>query len=482
VTWKNPSLLRNIIYRILLVGLFIIGGLTRVDAGQAQQTQPGGPVYVVTEGDSLWGIAARFGISVDDLEKANGISDPNQLKIGDRLTIPGLSGIEGVVVTDRVPYGETIRSLARRNNLPVDALVKLNRLTSPAELYAGAIMILPEPDPNAQAPARDSLESEQSLLELAVLRGANPWALVNSNALTGSWSALPGDVLRVPGVDPNGPGALPKEIEVSTIDPPALLQGKVAELFLASPSDLQLSGSLLGHDFKFYPTKGDEKVALQGVHAMTEPGIYPLDIQGVLPDGKPFSYEQMVRVKSVDYPYDRPLTVDPATIDPAVTQPEEAQWTALASTNSPEKYWNGIFQLPAAYDVNYCLQSGDCWSSRFGNRRSYNGGPYQFFHTGLDIVGKTGNDVYAAADGQVVFAGPLTVRGNATMIDHGHGVYTGYMHQSELLVKPGDMVKAGQLIGKVGATGRVQGPHLHWEVWVGGVQVDPLDWLEREYP
>ena len=68
------------------------------------------------------------------------------------------------------------------------------------------------------------------------------------------------------------------------------------------------------------------------------------------------------------------------------------------------------------------------------------------------------------------------------MINHGWGVYTGYMHQSEILVKPGDIVKAGQLIGRVGGTGRVQGPHLHWEVWVGGVQVDPLDWLEQAYP
>jgi len=61
-------------------------------------------------------------------------------------------------------------------------------------------------------------------------------------------------------------------------------------------------------------------------------------------------------------------------------------------------------------------------------------------------------------------------------------VYTAYMHQSEILVEVGDRVEAGQLIGLVGGTGRVQGPHLHWEVWVGGVQVDPLDWLKQAYP
>lgn len=76
----------------------------------------------------------------------------------------------------------------------------------------------------------------------------------------------------------------------------------------------------------------------------------------------------------------------------------------------------------------------------------------------------------------------LTVRGNATVIDHGWGVYTAYLHQSEPLVEVGDWVETGDLIGLVGETGRVTGPHLHWEVIVAGVQVDPLQWLERAYP
>jgi murein DD-endopeptidase MepM/ murein hydrolase activator NlpD len=56
------------------------------------------------------------------------------------------------------------------------------------------------------------------------------------------------------------------------------------------------------------------------------------------------------------------------------------------------------------------------------------------------------------------------------------------MHQSEFLVKPGERVEAGQVIGLVGGTGRVEGPHLHWEIIVGGVQVEPLDWLQRAFP
>jgi murein DD-endopeptidase MepM/ murein hydrolase activator NlpD len=174
--------------------------------------------------------------------------------------------------------------------------------------------------------------------------------------------------------------------------------------------------------------------------------------------------------------------VDPATIDPAVTQPEDAQWNALALPVTPDKLWDGLMRIPSPLDQEYCVETGECWTSRYGNRRSYNGSPYQYFHTGLDIAGGTGTEIYAPADGVVVFAGPLTVRGNATMIDHGWGIYTGYMHQSELRVKVGDRVKKGQLIGLVGGTGRADGPHLHWEMWAGGVQVDPLEWLERVFP
>jgi murein DD-endopeptidase MepM/ murein hydrolase activator NlpD len=148
----------------------------------------------------------------------------------------------------------------------------------------------------------------------------------------------------------------------------------------------------------------------------------------------------------------------------------------LAAPVTSDKLWDGQFSAPVEEVF------ATCWPSLYGNRRSYNDGGYLYFHTGLDFCGGVGNDVYAPADGVAVFAGPLTVRGNATMIDHGWGVYTAYMHQSEILVQAGDHVSKGQLIGKVGATGRVTGPHLHWEVWAGGIQVNPMDWLEKVFP
>jgi murein DD-endopeptidase MepM/ murein hydrolase activator NlpD len=448
---------------------------------RAQDQQPQGPVYIIQEGDSLWEIAQRFGVSIDDLVQANGLSDPNQVAAGTSLVIPGLTGMQGVLTTRTVQYGETLRSLSRLYQLQTGDLAKLNHLATPDELYAGYDLVMPVSDEVITATHRAMLTGQQSLLELSVLNHVNPWEIVGANTLSGTWSALPNDVFLLPEGFSAGPEGLPGEIAGIEINPSPLAQGKTVMIALKGDYGLTLGGSLLDHRLNFFQDE-DGYIALQGVHAMAESGLYPLTITGTLSDTTPFTFTQKVYVRTVDYPYDQPLTVNPTTIDPAVTRPEDAQWTALAEPVSPEKLWSGVFKLPSPLEAEFCLETGECWSSRFGNRRSYNGSPYNAFHTGLDIVGGSGTEIYAPAPGVVVFAGPLTVRGNATMIDHGHGVYSGYMHQSEVYVKPGQRVKTGDLIGLVGGTGRVEGPHLHWEVWVNGVQVDPLDWLLTEYP
>jgi len=161
-------------------------------------------------------------------------------------------------------------------------------------------------------------------------------------------------------------------------------------------------------------------------------------------------------------------------VEPAVTVPEMDAVNQVVAPVTPEKYWQGAFKSPSP--------TPDCISSTFGRLRSYNGSDFIYFHSGTDFCGGEQTRIFAAADGVVVFTGALTVRGNATIIDHGRGVYTGYWHQSKILVNVGDHVTAGQTIGMVGATGRVTGPHLHFEVFAGGVQVDPAEWLAGKYP
>jgi murein DD-endopeptidase MepM/ murein hydrolase activator NlpD len=381
-----------------------------------------------------------------------------------------------------VPFGESLDSLSRRYQIEAALLARLNHITSPSELYAGASLVIPQQAEGTTKFSRVWLAPGQSLLELAVQNRVNPWSVIQENSLPASWEALPGEVLLLPGEGDEGPGALPGAIQSVELIPLPMRQGKAGEVKVAAPEGLTLGGSFMGHPLHFFPDQAGGYVALLGIHALAEPGYYPFSIEGSLPDGTPFAFSQKVGVRPEDYPFDQPLTVDPATIDPAITAPEDAEWTALAATVTPQRLWDGPFRLPSPLPQDYCLETNECWTSRFGNRRSYNGSAYTFFHTGLDIAGGTGTQIFAPARGKVVFAGPLTVRGNATMIDHGWGVYTGYMHQSEIFVKVGDQVEPGDVIGLVGGTGRVEGPHLHWEVWVGGVQVDPLDWLKQTFP
>ncbi|MFN2266219.1 MAG: LysM peptidoglycan-binding domain-containing M23 family metallopeptidase [Anaerolineales bacterium] len=463
---------------LILVLALLFSGLPAKKVAFAQEEIPNGPVYIVQEGDTLWDIAQRFGIPWEELARENGIIDPGQLSAGDEIIIPGYEGFGEVLVTIPVPLGENLRSLSRNLQIPEDTIIKINHLTSSADLYSGFNLVVPDENRQLASTERSSLAFGQSFLELAIKNGVSPWKLVTENNLQSTWAVVPGDVLisQVEDSVP-GPGGFPGEIKSFEISPDPLVQGKTTELRIASDEGLELSGSLIEHPLNFFQAEDGDYVALQGVHALTQPGYYSLSLEGNLNDGVPFGFSQKIYVMPGDYTY-KSLQVPAETLDPDVTVPEDEAWTALAQPVTPEQLWQGIFTSPVA--------PSECgYTDTFGHRRSYNGSPYNYFHTGLDFCYNYNNEVneiYAPADGVVVFAGPLVVRGNAVMINHGQGIYTGYMHQKEILVEEGDSVTAGQVIGIVGGTGRVNGPHLHLEVWAGGVQVDPEDWLARAYP
>lgn len=115
-------------------------------------------------------------------------------------------------------------------------------------------------------------------------------------------------------------------------------------------------------------------------------------------------------------------------------------------------------------------------SGMFGSQRIYNGVPGSY-HSGTDIAtGTSGTPFVAPADGVVILAAdsPFTLEGNLLMIDHGMGLNSAFLHCSQLLVKTGDRVRQGQVIGRIGATGRATGPHLHWSVKWRDSRLDPI--------
>jgi murein DD-endopeptidase MepM/ murein hydrolase activator NlpD len=141
--------------------------------------------------------------------------------------------------------------------------------------------------------------------------------------------------------------------------------------------------------------------------------------------------------------------------------------TEFRNTVSDVKYWEDPLVAPVP----------GCVLSPFGVKRLHNGKPTGEFHAGIDQRSPAGRPVHAVAAGTVKIAQPFAVLGGTVAVDHGQGLETMYLHMEKLLVEPGAQVKKGEVIGYVGATGRANGPHLHWVVDVNGVPVNPQQWV-----
>ena len=143
---------------------------------------------------------------------------------------------------------------------------------------------------------------------------------------------------------------------------------------------------------------------------------------------------------------------------------ELARINAARANRSDASGWRQQFIRPVSGRI----------SGLFGAQRIYNGTPGSY-HSGMDIAAANGTPFVAPADGVVILSATdaFTLEGHLLMIDHGMGLNSAFLHSSKLFVKEGDVVKQGQVIGEVGATGRASGPHLHWGLKWNNARVDP---------
>lgn len=215
---------------------------------------------------------------------------------------------------------------------------------------------------------------------------------------------------------------------------------------------------------------------LFGVDVDTAPGPKVLQLRGTRPSASPIdgSHPFDIAPKAVRT---RRIRVNPKFVDPPrsalprIKEETELLNALFRKRPSGERLWT----LGAVRPVEGVAVSG------FGVRSVLNGQP-RGPHNGLDLAAGTGTPVHAPTPGVVVFARPFYFSGNTVILDHGQGLFSTMAHLSVIDVKEGDRVAQGALLGKVGATGRVTGPHLHWAVRLHGDRVDPLKLIEALTP
>jgi murein DD-endopeptidase MepM/ murein hydrolase activator NlpD len=214
---------------------------------------------------------------------------------------------------------------------------------------------------------------------------------------------------------------------------------------------------------------GDVYWTIIGAGAAQELGVYTITVN-MLDDRGALLREvtQTVSVTYTEYPVEY-ITLPPGQIEGIPAADVQRELNIRASTFAqftPQKLWSGAFAMPSNGPI----------TGNFGDARSYNGGPVGSHHSGTDFAADEGAPAMAAATGRVAFVGFLATRGNSVLLDHGLGVFTAYHHLSRIDVVQGQDIAQGQVVGGVGATGLATGPHLHWELIVHGVNVDPVFW------
>ena len=302
-------------------------------------------------------------------------------------------------------------------------------------------------------------------------------------ALTVADAADAGGQARTP--RPKRPAAAPaRTAAITTISTPpsrvdlaievrsrAVRPGEVLEVTITSPVALTAITATLGdRSFPLWPVTPTSWRGLVGLDADQAPGPVALVAGGTRASGPPLSHTLSLTVIPATF-RERRLTVAPEFVEPPESERprierEAKQLHAIYDHASPD-HVPGRFVAPVPHRR----------SSPFGSRSIFNGQPRER-HSGLDFASPRDAAIHAPAAGTVVLVASLYFTGNTVVIDHGQGLYSILAHMTEASVREGQAVAPGDVVGRVGATGRATAPHLHWSVRLGGARVDPASLLD----
>ncbi len=384
--------------------------------------QSPGDTYVVKQGDTLASIAAELDVPLEVLATTNQLTDLNALDVGQILLLPPGAARRTVIARP----GDTIRSIAEREGVSDIRLAILNSTTPAARLFPGQPVRL----------LRDAAPTPTPFGSVQIVN-------VPSTIVQGQAGWLEAEVDRPLSLEVAWNGAL------LGIRPLAIIEKEEAE------GEVTVWGGYVPIAASLEPGVYSLSLSYQATSGVTVSRSFPVFVQG-----------QAFAVQNIRLPADKN-----ELIEQEISQAELDYLTPVWSRTVTPIQWRSPLLLP--------LQSTFPTTSPYGVRRDYNSGQYFSYHTGQDFAAPGGSPVLAPADGIVTLAEPLTVRGISVILDHGAGLFTGYWHLQEALVAPGETVQAGDPIGLVGTTGRSTGEHLHWELRIYGVAVDPMPFLKR---
>lgn len=255
--------------------------------------------------------------------------------------------------------------------------------------------------------------------------------------------------------------------------PPTVLQGHTWLLRVRTDEPAAVEARLGDRDLPIEQGSG-YGWAVVGFSPTANAATVPVVVEGRDSAGNQSEVSEPLQVAPEQFPTDT-VQVEPtlaSLLSSEIRTDEDRKLIEHYQTVSQPKLWEGRFLMPVTGEV----------ITEFGSVRSYNGGPVVGHHQGADIAAGQGRNVVAPARGRVIVIDTVQLRGKIVILDHGLGVFTTYAHLADVDVQVGQTVERGQAFGTVGSTGLSTGPHLHWELWVGGANVNPIEWTERDIP